>query len=160
MSALWAQPYTHSKFPTAKALVGFRVASQQLKSRQVQIRRELHAQTQRRLHGLPAWQFPPSRCNDRIYRGRCIGPRTYRSAEISVADEYRIQARDAARGRSRNVDDVGHGSSRKIGAALVPRERGPDLSPRPHITPEVGADIPTMICGRSVDARQLRYEFS
>ena len=103
---------------------------------------------------------PLPRCNDRIYRGRCIGPRTYRSAEISVGDEYRIQARDAARGRSRNVDDVGHGSSRKIGAALVPRERGPDLSPRPHITPEVGADIPTMICGRSVDARQLRYEFS
>ena len=27
--------------------------------------------------------------------------------------------------------------SNKIGAALVPRERGPDLIPRPHV-PEVG----------------------
>ena len=39
--------------------MGFRVASQQLKSRLVQILRELHAQTPCRLHGLPAWQFPP-----------------------------------------------------------------------------------------------------
>jgi hypothetical protein len=59
VSALWAQAYTHSKFPTAKALVVFLVASQQLKSRLVQILRELHAQTPPRLHGLPAWQFPP-----------------------------------------------------------------------------------------------------
>ena len=26
--------------------------------------------------------------------------------------------------------------------------------------PEVGADIPTMICGRSVDAKQLRLQIS
>jgi hypothetical protein len=33
----------------------------------------------------------------------------------------------------------------KIGAAPSPRERGPDLSPRPY-TPEVGAVIPAMNC--------------
>jgi len=60
VSALQAQPYTHSKFPTVKALVGFLVASQQLKSRLVQILRELHAQTQRRLHGLPHGNSPHS----------------------------------------------------------------------------------------------------
>jgi hypothetical protein len=34
----------------------------------------------------------------------------------------------------------------KIGAALVPLERGPDLSPVPNESPEVGADIPTTNC--------------
>ena len=45
------------------------------------------------------------------------------------------------------------------GPLSSPRERGPDLFPVPNI-PEVGADIPTMICGRSVDTKQFRYEFS
>ena len=45
------------------------------------------------------------------------------------------------------------------GPLSSPRERGPDLFPVPTI-PEVGADIPTMICGRSVDAKQLRLQIS
>ena len=41
------------------------------------------------------------------------------------------------------------------GPLSSPRERGPDLFPIPIPVPEVGADIPTVICGRSVDAKQL-----
>jgi hypothetical protein len=44
------------------------------------------------------------------------------------------------------------GADVKIGAALTPRERGPDLSPVPNESPEVGANIPTMNC----DARWAR----
>ena len=42
------------------------------------------------------------------------------------------------------------------GPLSSPRERGPDLKPRPHKAPRSGSAISTMICGRSVDAKQLR----
>jgi hypothetical protein len=42
-----------------------------------------------------------------------------------------------------------------MGPLSSPRERGPDpIVPQPPY-PEVGADIPTINCGRSVDAKRL-----
>jgi len=42
-----------------------------------------------------------------------------------------------------NIGGVEYGD--KIGAALIPRERGPDLI-RPQMIPEVGANIRTVNC--------------
>ena len=59
---------------------------------------------------------------------------------------------------SLNIDVLGLGRVIKSGPLLSPRERGPDLIPVPD-TPEVGADIPTTICGCSVDAKRRIYSF-
>jgi hypothetical protein len=50
------------------------------------------------------------------------------------------------------------GADVKIGVALTPRERGPDLSPVPNESPEVGANIPTTKCDacRARSNRALR----
>ena len=55
--------------------------------------------------------------------------------------------------QSRSIDDCEDWDSSKVGPLSSPRERGPDFNlvfPR-YPVPEVGADIPTMICGCSRD---------